>query len=133
MFGSSSPVQNFFQIKFTPTKTRQRKHSQRIRVDSGSLSPNIPTSSSGSHTDHLDSTSRDSRGGSDDESDERKKKTSPGDRIPRVSVLKGKGRKKSKGKIKFADETNDDDNDDDVVQGMQFFNREVNSQRHRRL
>ena len=117
MFGSSSPVKNFFQIKFTPTKTRQRNLSQRIRVDANSLSSNIPKSSAGSQREHLDSESRDSRGGSDDESGEWKKKTSLGDLIPRVSVFKGKSWKKSKGKITFANE----DNDDDVIQGMKIL------------
>ena len=120
MFGSSSPVQNFFQIKFTPTKTRQRNLSHRVRVDADSLSSNIPKSSAGSHREHLDSESRDSRGGSDDKSGERKKKTRLGDRIRRVSVFRGKSRKKSKGKITFVDETNED-NDDDVIQGMKIL------------
>ena len=119
MFGSSSPVENFFQVKFTPIKMRQRKVSQRIRVDSDALSPNVPRS--GSHSERVDSESGDKHG-SDDESGERKKKTSLGDFIPRVSVFKGKSGKKQKGKITFADEDNDDN---DATQGRNFLKREI--------
>ena len=109
MFGSSSPLQNSFQVQLSPAKVQKRKLSQRIRVDSDQLRK--PRSES--YIERLGSeVSRDSSG-SDDESGERKKKTSLGSFIPRVSVFKGKSGKKQKEKIKFTDETKNDDDDED--------------------
>ena len=107
MFGSSSPLNNFFQVKCVPTKVRQRKISQRVRVED------------------LDSqTTRETRESQRIEDDEQtKKKTSLGDLIPRVSILRRKEKnekKRRKGVIQFVEETNDDDDDDggDLRQGV---------------
>jgi hypothetical protein len=112
MFGPSSPVRNFFQVKISPAMTRQRRVSQRIRV----ANPSPPTPRgprTGSFKDaEATYESRDSQG-TEDDAGERKKKTSLGDLIPRVSVFKGKSGKKSKGKIRFADDGDDDDGGDD--------------------
>lgn len=125
MFGSSSPLKNFFQVKCVPTKVRQRKISQRVRVeDLDQLSPTLPRSRPDLNTERLDSqTTREtgeSQGSEDDE--QTKKKTSLGDLIPRVSILKRKEKsekKRRKGTIQFVEETNDDDDGGgDLKQGV---------------
>ena len=126
MFGSSSPLNNFFQVKCVSTKVRQRKISQRVRVeDLDQLSPTLPRSRPALSTERLDSqTTRETRESQRSEDDEQtKQKTSLGDLIPRVSILRRKEKnekKRRKGVIQFVEETNDDDDDDggDLRQGV---------------
>ena len=112
MFGPSSPVRNFFQVKISPAMTRQRRVSQRIRVEK--QSPPTPRGPRTGSFKDAEATyeSRDSQG-TEDDAGERKKKTSLGDLIPRISVFKGKSGKKSKGKIRFANDDDDGGDDDD--------------------
>ena len=122
MFRSSSPLKNFFQVKCVPTETRQRKTSQRVRVeDMDPISPTLSRSRLDSQRELLDSqTTRESveSPGSDDD-ERKKKKTSLGDLVPKVSILKRKEKsekKRRKGVIQFVEEANDDD--DVLRQGM---------------
>lgn len=106
MFGNRSPVQNVFQVKLTAAKTRQRKISQRIRIDEpDDLLPRSPHPRSYGK-ERVDSESRESHDGAGDESGEPEKKTSLGDLIPRISIFKGRDKsgKKPKGIVKFTDD-----------------------------
>ncbi|XP_028402736.1 uncharacterized protein LOC114525550 isoform X2 [Dendronephthya gigantea] len=121
MFGTRSPVQNVFQVKLTAAKTRQRKLSQRIRIDEpDNLSPRTPQAQSFHGKERVNSESRESNDGDGDESGENKKKTSLGDLIPRISIFKGRDKsvKKEKGSVKFADNGDDDVSDDETAENI---------------